>query len=186
MGSIVKKERLLEKIAALIKQARGNVAHAINCEMVLLYWNIGKIVKEEIVRNKRARYGEQIIQSISSQLAMNYGTGFSSQNIWHMVKFYEVYPILSAMRRELEGLSWTHIKTIIYLNDKLKRAFYVILCKKEQWNTRMLEGRTGTSYKGTSYKDFFIHKNGLSLISPCDNIITRIVQKDFYALFKRH
>ncbi|MCX5687794.1 MAG: DUF1016 N-terminal domain-containing protein [Candidatus Omnitrophica bacterium] len=106
MKNIIKKEKLLEKIVTLINQARGNVAYAINCEMVLLYWNIGKIVKEKIIRNKRAKYGEQIIKSISSQLTKNYGTGFSSQNIWHMVKFYEVYPILSAAQRELEGLSW--------------------------------------------------------------------------------
>ena len=106
MRSIVKKGRLLEKITILIKQARGNVARAIDYEMVLLYWNIGKILREEIVRKKRAEYGEQVMRSISLQLTQDYGHGFSLQNLWHMVKFYEVYPILSAVRRELEGLSW--------------------------------------------------------------------------------
>ena len=52
MENVIKEEKLLEKIVTLIKQARGNVAHAINYEMAILYWNIGKIVKEEIVRNK--------------------------------------------------------------------------------------------------------------------------------------
>jgi len=44
-----------------------------------------------------------------------------------MVKFYDTYPILSAVRRELQWLSWTHLKSIIYLNDDLKRKFYATL-----------------------------------------------------------
>jgi hypothetical protein len=73
MKNIVKKERLLDKIVTLINQARGNVARAIDYEMVLLYWSIGKILREEIVKNKRAEYGEQVVQSISLWLTQDYG-----------------------------------------------------------------------------------------------------------------
>lgn len=185
MGSIVKKERLLEKIAALIKQARGNVARVIDYEMILLYWSIGKILREEIVRNKRAEYGEMVIQSMSLRLIQDYGHGFSSQNLWHMVKFYEVYPILSAMRRELEGLRWTHIKTIIYLNDKLKRAFYVILCKKEQWNTRMLEERINSMLYERTALSRFPQKTiatHLKELNNKDRITPELVFRDPYVL----
>ncbi len=61
-----------------------------------------------------------------------------------MVKFYDTYPILSAVQRELQGLSWTHIKSIIYIEDNLKREFYATLCQKERWSTRTLENRIGT------------------------------------------
>jgi len=185
MGTIVIKERLLEKIAVLIKQARGNVARAIDHEMALLYWSIGRILKEEIVKNKRAGYGEQVVQSISLQLTQDYGHGFSSQNLWHMVKFYEVYPILSALRRELGGLSWTHIKTIIYLSDKLKRAFYAILCKKEQWNTRMLEERINSMlYERTSLSRFPQKTIAMHLkaLNSKDKITPELVFRDPYVL----
>lgn len=132
---------LFDKISSLIEQARRKVATTINQEMVLLYWNIGKTIKEEIIKSKRAEYGKQIVRSLSSQLTQKYGKGFAEQSLWHMVKFYETYPILSAVRRELQGLSWTHIKSIIYLDDNLKRKFYATLCLKEGWSTRTLENR---------------------------------------------
>lgn len=141
MNDIVKKENLLGRISTLIEQARKKVALTINEEMVILYWSIGKTIREEIIKSNRAEYGKQILQVLSGELTLKYGKGYSGQSLWHMVKFYETYPILSALRREFKGLSWTHIKTIIYLNDDLKRQFYATLCQKEQWSTRILEGR---------------------------------------------
>jgi len=141
MNKITKTTGLFDKISDLIEQARRKVATAINQEMVLLYWDIGKTVKEEIIKSKRAEYGKQIVNSLSSQLTQKYGKGFAEQSLWHMVRFYETYPILSAVRRELQGLSWTHIKTIIYINDDLKRKFYATLCLKEHWSTRTLDER---------------------------------------------
>jgi predicted nuclease of restriction endonuclease-like (RecB) superfamily len=48
------------------------------------------------------------------------------------------------VQRELQGLSWTHIKSIIYLKGDLKREFYATLCQKEHWSTRTLENRINT------------------------------------------
>lgn len=135
--------QVFDKISGLIEQARKRVATTINQEMVLLYWNIGKTIKEEIIKSKRAEYGKQIIHSLSGELIRRYGKGFAEQSLWHMVKFYDTYPILSAVQRELQGLSWTHIKLIVYLDDDLKRKFYATLCQKEHWSTRTLEERIG-------------------------------------------
>ncbi|MFH1859618.1 MAG: DUF1016 N-terminal domain-containing protein [bacterium] len=137
-------EGLFDKIAGLIEQARKKVATAINQEMVLLYWNIGKTVKEEIMKSDRAEYGKQIIQSLSGELTQRYGKGFSSQNLWYMVQLYEAYPILQSLLGEFKGLSWTHIIILLPIKDDLKRQFYAILCQKEQWSTRTLDGRIGT------------------------------------------
>jgi len=38
-------------------------------------------------------------------------------------------------------LSWTHIKALIYIDDPLKREFYVEMCKAERWSTRTLQDR---------------------------------------------
>ena len=89
-----------EEISGLIERARRKVAATINEEMVVLYWNIGKTIKEEIIKSDRAEYGKQILHSLSGELTQRYGKGFSTQNLRHMVKFYETYPIVSAVRRE--------------------------------------------------------------------------------------
>jgi len=141
MNKIQKKADLFDKISSLIEQARRKVAITINQEMVLLYWNIGKTIKEEVMKSKRAEYGEKIVQLLTAQLAQRYGKGFSSQNLWYMVQLYEAYPILHALRGEFTGLSWTHIRALLPIKDELKRKFYATLCEKEQWSTRTLQGR---------------------------------------------
>jgi len=52
---------LFDEISGLIEQARRKVATAINEEMVVLYRNIGRVVKEEIMKSGRAEYGKQIV-----------------------------------------------------------------------------------------------------------------------------
>lgn len=144
MNEIEKNKWLFDKISILIEQARKKVATTINEEMVILYWNIGKTIREEIIKSKRAEYGKQIMQSLSSQLTQRYGKGYSSQNLWYMVQLYEEYPILQSLLGESKGLSWTHIITLLPVKDNLKRKFYATLCQKEHWNTRTLQGRIGT------------------------------------------
>lgn len=138
MNKIEKSKDILGKISVLIEQARRKVAITINQEMVLLYWNIGKTIKEEIIKSDRAEYGKQIVQTLSAQLTNKYGKGFSAQNLWYMVQLYEEYPILQSLLGEFHGLSWTHIINILPIKDKLKKEFYATLCYKEHWSTRTL------------------------------------------------
>jgi hypothetical protein len=49
--------------------------------MSMLYWQIGKTIKQEILQNNRADYGEKIVQSLSAQLQIEYRKGFSKRNI---------------------------------------------------------------------------------------------------------
>ena len=144
MNKLEKSKGLFDKISGLIEQARKRVAITINQEMVLLYWNIGKTIKDEIIKSDRAEYGKQIIQSLSGELMQRYGKGYSPQNLWYMVQLYDKYPILHAVRGELERLSWTHIRSLLPIKDDLKRKFYAILCQKEHWSTRTLDERIGT------------------------------------------
>ena len=110
-----------------------------NSALVGLYWHIGTRIREDILHEKRAEYGEQIVSALAKQLTVEYGRGFSEKSLWHMMRFAEVFPdeqIVSALRREL---SWTHFKEIIYLDDPLKRDFYAEMCRVERWNTRTLD-----------------------------------------------
>lgn len=53
----------------------------------------------------------------------------------------ETFPdeqIVHALRAQL---TWTHIKTIMYIENKLKREFYIELCKNERWSSRQLNER---------------------------------------------
>lgn len=133
--------QLLGEIRSLIEQSRRQLAAVINSALAALYWQIGQRIRGEVLKHARAAYGEQIVSALSRQLEREYGRGFSEKNLRHMLRFAEAFPdakIVSAAQRQL---SWTHFKTLIYIDDPLKRDFYLQMCQQEGWSTRTLQER---------------------------------------------
>ncbi len=132
---------LIGDIRQLIDAARQRASSAVNAELTLLYWQVGRRIGREVLRGERAEYGRQVISSLSRQLTVEYGTGWSEQQLRHCLRFAETFPdeeILYAVRREL---SWTHIRTLIYIDDPLKRDFYLEMSRMEGWSSRRLRER---------------------------------------------
>ena len=63
---------LFEQIKNLIEQTKNNVAIAVNSSLTIMYWNIGKLINDEILQNKRAEYGKEIVATVSQQLQDNF------------------------------------------------------------------------------------------------------------------
>ncbi len=134
-------ELLLQSIVTLIDSSRKRVASTINQELTLLYWNIGKEIKSNIVQNKRADYGKQLISDLARKLIEQYGRGFSKRNLHNFILFYELYPDKQIVQALSAQLSWSHIYTIIPIKDELKRRFYIQMCRHERWSVRTLQER---------------------------------------------
>lgn len=114
---------LFRDIRQLIEESRQGVAVAVNAAISTLYWQVGRRINEEILQNERTGYGEQIVKTLACQLAAEYGKRWSEKQLRHSLRFVETMPefeIVSALRRQL---SWTHIKSLIYIDDPLKRTF---------------------------------------------------------------
>ncbi|MFA5031909.1 MAG: PDDEXK nuclease domain-containing protein [bacterium] len=185
LNKIEKNKGLFDKISGLIELAKRKIAVTINEEMVILYWNIGKNIREEIIKSDRAEYGKQIVQSLTAQLVPVYGRGFSKRNLWYMIQLYEAYPIFRALLGEFEGLGWTHIITILPIKDNLKRRFYATLCIKEHWSTRTLQERINSMlYERTALSQLpeKTIKNQLSELKEKDKITPELVFRDPYVL----
>lgn len=138
---IISVQGLFGEIKALIEDGRQQVAVTVNAAMTMLYWQIGHRVNEEILKRKRAEYGQQIVVSLAQQLTEEYGRGWSAKQLRHCIRFAEIFPereIVSTLWRQF---SWSHLKTIMYLEDPLKRAFYVEICRLEKWSVRTLQER---------------------------------------------
>jgi predicted nuclease of restriction endonuclease-like (RecB) superfamily len=129
---------LLADVRGLILAAREGVARAVNSGLVLLYWEIGRRIRQDILREQRAEYGEQIVSALSRQLTVEFGRGFSRRNLFNMIRFAEVCPDRKIVQALTAQLGWTHWSLIIYLDDPLKRDFYAEMCRVERWNTRTL------------------------------------------------
>src|SRR5947209_11234586 len=84
--------RLLGDVRGLIETARTRTAQVVNACMVALYWSIGERIRRDVLKKKRAEYGEQIVSALSAQLSAEYGRGFSRRNLFNMIRLAEVYP----------------------------------------------------------------------------------------------
>jgi len=86
--------RLLPQIQTLIEASRQQVASTANLTLVWLYWNVGRVITEEIQQHPgRAEYGEQLLQSLAALLTEQYGKGYSISNLWDMRRFFDAFHI---------------------------------------------------------------------------------------------
>jgi predicted nuclease of restriction endonuclease-like (RecB) superfamily len=177
--------KLYQDIKTLIEQSRQKSASAINAEISLLYWNVGKRIKTDILKDERAEYGKGILDGLSVKLTQEYGKGWSIKQLWHCLKFAEIFSdpkIVSAMRRQL---SWTSIKTIIYIDNPLKRDFYIEMVKMEHWSTRILQDRIDSMLferTAISKKPDDVIKNDLELLKKEGKLNPDLVFRDPYFL----
>ena len=82
---------LLNGISQLIEQSKNFVIVQANSVMTMLFWNVGKRINEDILQNKRADYGKQIVATLARQLENAYGKNFTLKNIRRMMKFAEQF-----------------------------------------------------------------------------------------------
>ena len=111
----IAKHLIKEKIIV----ARGKMLKHIDTTMTEVYWYVGKITYELSNNSTKASYGKQIIDALSSRLTNEFGSGFSPVSIRRMRKFYEIYPIWSAVPTEL---SWSHFQELIRVDRKEERG----------------------------------------------------------------
>lgn len=138
MNIVKHTEPLVTDVSHLIEHSKQKLAIAINSELPMLYWHIGKTIYQFILNGERATYGKQVILTLSEQLTIKYGKGWSAKQLRHCLHLAETFPesqIVSALRRQL---SWTHLKTIAYEENPVKRTFYLEMSIQLGWNTRDL------------------------------------------------
>ena len=173
------------EVKQLIEQSRQNVAVAVNAEITLLYWNIGKRINQEVLNFNRAEYGKQIVATLSRQLTEEYGSGWSEKQLLHCIRFAETFPeerIVSTLWRQL---SWSHIKIVIYMEDPVKRSFYIEMCKLEKWSVRVFQERINSMlYERTaiSKKPEQTIINDLELLKTEQKVSPDLVFRDPYFL----
>jgi len=112
---------LLDELRGLILGVRERVARAVNKELVMLYWSVGHRIREEVLGAERASYGEEIVSTLSRQLSGEFGSGFSRPNLFSMLRFAELWPDEIAVATLADGLSWSHFRELISIEQPLRR-----------------------------------------------------------------
>ena len=128
-------------IKEVLEQARKRVYRNIQSEMVLAYWQIGKMIVEKQGGNPRADYGDGLLKELSIQLTKDFGRGFDVTNLRNMRQFYTIFQKRDAVRSEL---SWTHYRSLIRVEDSNARDFYINEAISGNWSTRQLDREINT------------------------------------------
>ena len=116
-------------IKSLIQQSRQRVSVAVNAEITLLYWHIGKRIHNDILNQQKADYGKQQIASLSKQLTQEFGKGWSSRQLFYCLKIADVFPDENILHALCAKLSWSHIRLIMNRDNPLERQFYIEICQ---------------------------------------------------------
>ncbi len=150
------------RITELIQKAREHVVKTANTTMVFTYYQIGSIIVEEWQKGElRAEYGSKLLQSISNDLTIKFGKGFSVQNLERMRNFFGLYSNSSKELRNsdvfqkssnvlrisndnsketiLLPISWSHYLFLMRIDNELERQFYEIESHVNQWKLKELE-----------------------------------------------
>lgn len=131
--SLQAKNTLFKDIKALLHNARTQVVRTVNLAMVNTYFEIGKLIVEHEQKGKlKARYGEELLAQLSSQLTLEFGKGFSETNLKQMRTFYTTYGKGQTPSAKFT-LSWSHYIFLMRL-DKRERSFYEIEASQNHWS----------------------------------------------------
>ena len=137
--------KIYSDIAELLNLARAKAYHTVNSIMVETYWKIGqRIVEEEQGGASRAEYGAKLIENLSKYLTDTFGKGFSEANLKNMRQFYLTYPEFDTQC--VANLSWTNIRTIIRIDNKQERDYYLKEAAVQNWTSRQLERNIKSGY----------------------------------------
>ena len=95
---------LFDRVVSILEEARSNAVRSVNNSMVIAYWLIGREIVQEIQGGEdRAKYGEKVIEQLSSQLKEKYGRGFSITNLRYFRTFYTVYSYRKPEIRQIQS-----------------------------------------------------------------------------------
>lgn len=102
------KQTFVDDVRGIINAASQTAVCSVDFCRVQMYWNIGRCIFEEEQQGKeRAEYGTYLIKNLASTLEPEYGSGFSSRQLLFSRQFYRLYPIVNALRSQL---NWSQYK----------------------------------------------------------------------------
>jgi len=168
-------DALFGRVAAILEEARSNVLRAVNTQMVLAYWLIGREIVEAVQGGEaRAAYGKQVIEELSTQLTHRYGQGFSPTTLQYFRKFYLAYIERNAAIPRPMGvessvaisypeksrplgaessragfspqLTWSHYRVLMRVDSVVARDFYEQESIAGGWDKRTLERQIHSYY----------------------------------------
>jgi predicted nuclease of restriction endonuclease-like (RecB) superfamily len=130
--------RFLQDLKQRIRTAQVKAALAINQEMVMLYWSIGRDI---LNREEQEGWGAKVVDRLAKDLKAAFPdlTGFSARNMRYMKALAEAYPDEAMLQRSVAILPWRHnIVLLEKLKDQEQRLWYAAQASGNGWSRDIL------------------------------------------------
>lgn len=129
---------LLLDLVSLVENTRTNIAVFANSSLTILFWHIGSRIQTQILQDKRADYGKQIVVTLSRELVEKFGRTYEEKNLRRMIQFAEEYSDFENVVTLSRNLSWSHFLALIPVRKADARNFYGKIAVENQWGVREL------------------------------------------------
>ena len=199
-------------IVEMLDAARHAAARSINALMTASYWEVGRrIVEAEQRGQRRAGYGEQLIERLSADLTAQFGRGFSPDNLENMRRFFLAHPraeISETLSRksgpgwptensetvsrksdlselaQAFPLPWSAYVRLLSVKDVHARQFYEAEALRGGWSVRQLDRQVNSQF----YERTALSRNKAAMLAqgakprPEDAVTAADALKDPYVL----
>jgi predicted nuclease of restriction endonuclease-like (RecB) superfamily len=131
---------LFDSIAALIEQSKATAARRVNNTVVVMFWQIGRMINSDILQNRRAGYGKRTIDTLASRLAQRYGRNFEIKNLRRMMQFAEQFTDPEIVVTLSRQLTWSHFLALLPLKSAQAKIYYANEAAGRNLGVRGLRG----------------------------------------------
>jgi len=130
----------IEQIKNQIRVAQQKAVLNANKEMVLLYWNVGKVIDEH------SEWGNKFIDKLSHELKDEFpnSKGFSTRNLKLMLKLYREYNDIEFVQSVVAQIPWTHNVELFRVKSKDERIWYLNKTIENGWSRNILAHQINT------------------------------------------
>jgi predicted nuclease of restriction endonuclease-like (RecB) superfamily len=134
----------LDDLKSRIRAAQVKAALAVNAELVLLYWRIGRDI---LARQQNEGWGTQVIDRLSADLRAAFPEmqGFSPRNLKYMRAFAAAWPDEKIVQQAVAQLPWGHnVRLLDRIEGRGERLWYARQAIEHGWSRAILEAQIET------------------------------------------
>ena len=126
---------IVESIRDEIKVAQYKAAVSVNRELIMLYYNIGRVI------NEHKSWGNKFIDNLAADIKLSFpsATGYSVRNLKYMAKFAAIYPDFEFVQQVVAQIPWGHNVVLMdKISDDTVRKWYIEQSIEHGWSRNVL------------------------------------------------
>lgn len=133
---------LIERLKQRIRESQARAARAVNTELVMLYWSIGRDILDQ---QQAGGWADDVVGRIAQDLSADTGSarGFSRRNLFYMRRFATIWPAQEKVPSVMAQIAWTSHRALMdrFGEDPGLYSWYAAKTVANRWSVRQLQAQ---------------------------------------------